>query len=437
MTSPRTLPVLGLLFLTGTLLCACQASHRSTTSSASLPPAGYMTGAQAVAELLNDALFPAPSTAVNLEPDAFLELSAAQREELDSRVLVLADEADRYAELRRWVFRRFAEYEFDVTETYSVGELATYRKINCLSFSALYMAAARYSNVPAYYQLIYSPPYWDSDSKTWIYNQHINVAGDVTMNDEQIRAALDDSRRAVAAAGYGAVPVRILHEDSSLVRGDKFHYVVDISPAVIGLSLRRQVLNDQQVLSLYFSNKSMQSLLVQDLGAAYLYTREALLTDSGSSAAWNNLGVLYSRLGQLEFAAAAYEQAIYFNADAHSARSNLAVVYRRQGRNTEAQELEASVAEVVAQNPYYHQSLADQEISNGNYAAAITHLENAANLKPNEFLFYHELAIAHQQLGHAEAVIDNLTAARRYSRGAERTRFSGKLRALRTLAEAK
>jgi hypothetical protein len=49
--------------------------------------------------------------------------------------------------------------------------------------------------------------------------------------------------------------------------------------------------------------------------------------------------------------------------------------------------------------------------------------------------FYHELAIAHQKLGHDDKVIQNLRKARRHAKGAQKQRFSGKLEDLQALVE--
>lgn len=129
--------------------------------------------------------------------------------------------------------------------------------------------------------------------------------------------------------------------------------------------------------------------------------------------------------------------AIEVDENAYSARSNLASVYQRQGKAELAATMTASVEEFRKENPYYHQSLAQEKLNGGDYEQAIVHLEDAVARKHNELHFYHELAIAHQQLGNDEEVIENLTSARRHARGAERVRFSGKLKALQELIEAR
>ncbi|MFT7014688.1 MAG: Tfp pilus assembly protein PilF [Pseudohongiellaceae bacterium] len=148
----------------------------------------------------------------------------------------------------------------------------------------------------------------------------------------------------------------------------------------------------------YFINKGMARLLAGDRGMAYAYTAKALLTDSGYAPAWNNLGVLFSRLGVLDYAENAFFKVI---------------------------EMELLVVRFRNDNPYYHQFLAVQGLNDGNYEQAIEHLDNAVARKHNELAFYHELAIAHQKLGHDDKVIQNLHKARRHAKGIQKQRFRG------------
>lgn len=365
------------------------------------------------------------------EPEFFLELPESYKTELDKIMQPLESEFDRYTALRAWAFEQIADYQFEITETYSLGELNTNRRINCLSFSVMFVAAARYVGVPAMFQLVYAPPYWDVDNKTWINNQHIDVTGVIKRPPAEIDALEDLGLRHV----YHSSGVQDTYY--SHAKSYSFRYVVDINPAIVSMPLKRESLDDRQILSLYFNNKSMELLLTGEVDGAYAYTRKALQTDSTSAPAWNNLGVLYSRIGELEHAENAFLKAIEMDADAYSARSNLANIYQRQGEFELALEMEKLVEQFRDNNPYYHQSLAAQSLNNRNYEQAIEHLENAVERKHNELVFYHELAIAHQKLGHDDQVIQNLRKARRHARGVQKQRFSGKLDALQALIEAK
>lgn len=415
--------LLSVLALMATQLYSCTGLNTANLDTKPVPVA---------TAFFHDELFSSSDTIV-IEPMPLLDLPDNYKQELDKLVLPLETEYERYRALREWVFSNFEDYEFDSTETYSLGELNTNRKINCLSFSAMFVAAARYSNIPAKFQLVFAPPYWDSENGTWINNQHIDVTGLV-----QRRSVEDSSFVKIQPFTYRYFSKsKDPRKSDSKISLRSYRYVVDINPAIVSIPLERQFIDDQQVLSLFYNNKSIEYLLDKDIATSYAYTKEALLTDPTSSASWNNLGVIYSRIEQLDFARDAFQMAIKMDDNAYSARSNLANVYQRQGEFEQASAMAASVEHFRKDNPYYHQALAETRLNEGDFDQAIAHLEEAVSRKHNEPYFYHELAIAYQKLGNNSEVIENLIKARRHSRGTERARFSGKLRALQDLVEAR
>jgi|FLOH01.1.fsa_nt_gi tetratricopeptide (TPR) repeat protein len=380
-------------------------------------------------DLLQDAFFTAEGESLVIEAEADLfELPESYKRQLDRALLSAETEWDRYRAVRRWIFRNFEDYDFDVTETSSLLELSTNRKINCLSFSVLFVAAARYADVDAEFQLVFAPPYWDKEGNSWVNNQHINVTGVVRrpLDDGEVDSFFTSSRLET----WGPLTLKRSGFGSFLPYRSSQRYTVDINPAITNIPIRRQLIDEQQVLSLYHSNKSMQFLFNRDLLNAYSHTKQALLVDPDSVVAWNNLGVLYARVAQPALAIAAYQRAIFLDASIYSAKINLANTYRSQGEVKLADELDDQLESYRNQNPYYHSAQAEVSIDAGEYEQAIIQLQAAVARKPNEHYFYHQLAVANQQLGNMDAVVENLVKARRYARGTEKARFSGKVKAL-------
>ncbi len=367
----------------------------------------------------DDDAFPAPAEDFVVEsPPEFLVLPENYRLQLDRRVAHLETEYDRFRALRSWAYGVFDDFEYTALETLSLSDLNTARKYNCLSFSSLFVAAARYVNVPADFQLVFAPPYWDRSNNSWINNQHVNVFGSVQMPDA-IRAEVSPNfdTRGITQRVFKA----------------SLDYVADINPAVVSMRSGRKTLNEQQVLSLFYSNRSMEMLLADDLGAAYRYTKTALETDPDSDVAWNNLGVLYNRVNQPDLAEMAFLNAIANDDRAYSAMSNLAGTYRNRGDVEAAIALENEIEAFRTQNPYYHAALAEEDFDEGRWESAREHLLDALDRKHNEHNFYHRLAIIAQLQGDTDAVLEYLDNARRHSRGAERSRFAGKIQALQNL----
>lgn len=367
----------------------------------------------------HDTAFPLPAEGFVLEsPPDFLALPDDYLQQLDRRIVNIENEYERYIALRRWVYSIFDDFEYTTLETLSLSDLNTARKYNCLTFASLFVAAARHVNVTADFQLVFAPPYWDRSNNSWINNQHINVFGTVPFPE----TVAVDSPPTFETGGITTVSIR-----------PKLDYVADINPAVVSMKSRRQRLNEQQVLSLFYSNRSMEMLLAGDLGAAYLYTRAALETDLTSAVGWNNLGVLYNRADQPGLAVEAFRNAIANDDRAFSAMSNLASTYRVRGDFESAVALENEIAEFRIQNPYYHAALAEEDFDAGRFDAARAHLLDALERKHNEHNFYHLLAIIAMHKGDYATVLEYLNDARQYARGTERSRFAGKIAALQDL----
>ena len=399
---------LGLALLCVTqLLTACTATNNGQISNRKLQT-----------YFLDDA-FPQPVEGFSMEPPPeFLALPEHYKELLDRRITHIESDYERYMALRRWTFNIFSNFEYTSLETLSLSELNTSRKYNCLTFSTLFVAAANYVNVPAHFQLVYSPPYWDRVNNSWINNQHINVAGSVRM---------PQSSWLESTSNFNANFVTRTSVRPTL------DYVADINPAVVSLRAPHQTIDEQQVLSLFYSNRSIEMLLAGDIGAAYAYTRKALETDAASSVAWNNLGVLYNRVEKPQLAEQAFQLAIANDDRAFSAMSNLAANYRNRGAIQRAVALESRIKEFRFQNPYFHAALAEEDFEEGNWESARQHLLDALERKDNEYNFYHRLAVIALELGDYEAVLEYLESARHYSRGADKERLAGKIAALEEL----
>lgn len=241
MNRPERHLIVGFGLVLALLLSSCSSVFTSDYDVSSMPDPSPM---------FHDELFPYTDV-VLIEPASFLSLPDNYKAELDRVVRPLESEYERYRALRRWVYRHFESYEFDTTETYSIGELNTNRKINCLSFSAIFVAAARYVDIPADFQLVFAPPYWDSENGTWINNQHVDVTGSIELEPNK--------RNNANSRFFSNFPSEIYyyHENEffRMIDSNNYRYVVDINPAIVGMPLRRKMLHDQQVLSLLQQQK--------------------------------------------------------------------------------------------------------------------------------------------------------------------------------------
>ena len=380
---------------------------------------------EALSEYWLDDLFPLENQTADLSGSAIFELPESTKRFLDHYVLPIEAEHERFLALRQWVFEQFSRYEYDANQTVSVSELVNTRKINCLSFSAMFVAAARYVDIPADFQLVYAPPYWDLESDTWIVNQHINVYGDIKVPRSNLVVINEFHNFRFSDEYLYGLGVSIPRSRGST----RQRYIADINRAVVSIPFSTRPLNENQVKALFYNNQAVEHLNTGELTVAYHHIKLALQQDRSLSAVWNTLGVLYQRLGQLAMAEKAYLAAIDLGEDILSAQSNLAIIYRATNRAWEAEQLQTAIADHRHNNPYFHYALGEKSMQEGDPNGASSHFKQAIKLKHNEEIFYYALAKAEVKLGEYDNVEKNLKQARIYAKGEGKNKYRNKLEA--------
>jgi tetratricopeptide (TPR) repeat protein len=262
-------------------------------------------------------------------------------------------------------------------------------------------------------QLVYSPPNWDLSDRTWVLNQHINVTGTVKGS-----ISMGESRNRVALPSHTGT---IIKPDFML---DTFiKYVVDLNPKLVVNAYRTEVLDDHQFASRFYGNLAAQALLEENYTDAYLYNKQAINFDKLSSLAWNNLGVLYSRIDQPDLARKSYLTAIQVDPDADAARNNLASLYRKVGNTSEANQLDQGITQRRKKNPYYHYYLGEDLLKVGDYEEAIDYFRQAIRRKKDEQLFYLSMAEAQLELDQIRDAERSLNKAEKYAEKANSERY--------------
>ena len=285
-------------------------------------------------------------------------------------------------------------------KTRTASELFHYRRGNCLSFSNMFVAMARYVNLEASFQEVQIPPDWSFQHDVFVLNRHVNVHVDMgPLNDHVVDFNIDDF---------------------------KSSYDVRRIP-------------DSRARAHYFNNMGVESMQAGDAASALAYFRRAIAdNDRQFSPAWSNLGTLYSRKGYPEYAEAAYLLALKVDEGDLVAMSNLAGFYEQQGDAERAAMYRKRVMDHRRENPYYRYQRARDAYAAEDYNAAISHLKYAIREKKNEDEFYFLLGLCYLQKG------DEKTAQRWLARAKEvaatdalKNRYSSKLEKLLSDMERK
>lgn len=263
--------------------------------------------------------------------------------------------------------------QFDPTATYTAEEAFRTRRVNCLSFTLMVVALARYVGLPAKFNEVDIPPVWDLQSEdTLVLYKHVNAM---------------------------------------LQTRDGVRQVVDVNMEEYDTSFEQRVIPDGLAEAQYFNNRAMESLDEQHYGNALRYLRVALTLAPQVSYFWGNLGSLYRRSGNLHAAELAYRAALEENPADLVAISNAARLYEDLGDTARATALKEKAEYFRMRNPYYHYKLAQDAFLNGHYDDAREHLLKAIRYYPGEHRFHFLLGAVFQRLGDHDQAVASMNKA--------------------------
>jgi len=360
-----------------TLACACASGLKSPNSGTVAPhellAGGPLSRAQEAPDLI--------------EKEEVLAVSGEMRQFLDTKVHRKASSQARMRELIDAIIHDGTfGLEFEGA-TRTASETFRLRRGNCLSFSNMFLAMARYVGLEAQFQEVDIPPDWTFQDDVFLLNRHVNVSMDL---------------------------------------GSLGEHVVDLNIDDFRTSYDTRTISDTRALAHYYNNMGVEHMQAGDVATALGYFRRALAeNDRRFSPAWTNLGTLYLRTDHPEYAEAAYLQALKADGEDFVAMSNLVNFYESRGDVELAADYRRRVARHRKQNPYFRYQRAREAYLEEDYDTAINHLKYAIRKNRNEDQFYFLLGMSYLQkgnerkarhwLGRAKAVAASDAVKRRYS----------------------
>ena len=263
--------------------------------------------------------------------------------------------------------------EYDAAASYTVQEVFSRRRANCLAFTNFVVALMREVGLKVEYNEVDVPYTWDmSDSNTLIMYKHINAI------------------------------VRLFNKP------DK---VIDIAMEEYDTSYRQRKISDSLALAQHYNNRAMEYLKQENYAEAVRYMVKALSIEPGVSYLWSNLGAVYRRYGRLEAAELAYRLALQHDPSDLTAVSNAARLYEQLGERETAQALHKRAAYFREINPYYRYRLGLDAFVRREYLLALEHTGAAIRRYDKEHRFYFLQGTIHSRLGNAEQAEKNLLKA--------------------------
>lgn len=285
-------------------------------------------------------------------------------------------------------------------ETYKTGTG------NCLSFTNLFVAMARYVGLEAGYQEVSTNPNWSREKSIIFVSKHISAYATIyTSCDSNVELVFsDDDRVMIQNGGYS-------HTYSSV--SDALYTGREDSVTITPIP-------DNRAFAQYYNNIACMHLAGKDSSTAFRYFVKALEVEPNIDFVWSNMGVAYSRCNRIEAAEKAFLRALSLARASGgitelSIMNNMVKLYERSGDEKKADFFRSEVASFRKKNPYYHYVVGRSAFSDAAYKQSIKHFKAAIRKKGDEDMFYYGLALAYLKLGDLKKAEENIDKARLYA----------------------
>jgi len=304
-----------------------------------------------------------------------LALSQEMEELLDGKIGPGSTEMNRLKDLV-WLIFNDDDVGF-VYESVTRTAIGTFqhRNGNCLSFTNLFVAMARYLDLDARFREVETAPSWSRKGAFVTFNRHVNVAINVG----------------------GA------------------EYVVDLFPRIDRIEIGGRVVSDNRGLAHFYNNMGTDALAAGNPDLALSSFGKALEYDPEAAFVWANLGVAYSMRGETARAEQFYRKAIELDKNEMVAMSNLAELYRRMGQDKKADRYFKRVENFQKKNPYYHFSMGEEDRLGGRLEQALEHYKDALKRKSKEHHFHFAISRLYAQMGDLDTAVKHLEKAQEYA----------------------
>jgi hypothetical protein len=355
-------------------------------------------------ELFTDSAFQAPSEPASTA--GLFELSPDMRSYLRSPAfqMRLRERGAVRGLLDALYARGELKLEYESTFTRTAAQTYAARTGNCLSLVIMTAAFARELGMVVRFQNVDVDETWSRNGGLYLASSHVNLA----------------LGRRASDAMLGADVERLL--------------VVDFLPPPEAARFRTRTLDEQDIVTLYMNNRAVEAMVQDRIDDAYWWAKGAVSQPDAPVIAYNTLGVVYQKHGDMAQAERVFRAALERDPDSVVAMQNLVPVLVANGKLAESAALAARVARLDPNPPFRFFDEGMRAFDKGEYAKAKALFEREAERAPYNDEFHFWLAVACLRLGEQARAREELALALDTStRRDARDRYSAKLTHLRSL----
>jgi len=267
------------------------------------------------------------------------------------------------------------------------------RKANCLTLTALYVAACKSVGLEARYAESLRISRWRRVGNTVRYERHI-----------------------VAVVQAGNVGQEL---------------VADFMPEIRREGQLISLLDSKRVLALFHSNRAVELLEESRPDDALKSAYESLHVDPSLGVGWNILGVVQRHQGLEAEAEKSFLKAMDVDPRDGAPCGNLENLLRAQGREKEAQIFRDRGMEVRKRDPFFNAFLAEEAYQESQWDEAEKRIKLAIRILPQESDFYLIQARINLAQGQRKDAIKSLEKARKWAMPEMKARYDTKLALLK------
>lgn len=268
------------------------------------------------------------------------------------------------------------------------------RKANCLSLTALYVAACRSIGLEARYGESLRISRWRRIGTTVRFERHV----------------------------VAVVPTGSMGQD----------LVADFLPEIRRESQLIAILEPKRVLALFHSNRAVELMADARLEEALSAANRSIQMDPGLGVGWNILGVVQRSQGLEADAEASFLKAISVDPKDGAPCGNLENLLRAQGREREAVAYREKGLEIRKRDPFFNAFLAEEALQECHWEEAEKRIRQAIRLLPQEADFYLIQARVCLAQGQRKEAIKALEKARKWAMPDMQARYDSKLSLLKS-----
>jgi Tfp pilus assembly protein PilF len=361
----------------------------SLAGCATAPPSSAPAG------LFNDRLFQPPSERVSAD-DVFA-LSAEMRDYLKVDIApLLRARGSRQGLVDALTSPGQLKLEYDSAMTRNAAQAFAARSGNCLSLVIMTAAFAKGLDLPVRFQTVTA-------------DETLGRSGDIQFIIGHVNVTLGDRIAETAT-----------HRSDLLT--------VDFVPTQGAARASTRPIAEETVVAMFMNNRSAESLAAGRVDDAYWWARAAIGRDPKFLSAYNTLGVVYRRHGDLADAQRVLAHVLERDPQNTHVMSNLVPVLEAMGRPTEAAALARRLAELDPHPPFSYFMLGMNALRERNFAQARDLFAKEVDRAPYYHEFHFWLAQSYLALGDIDRAKKQLALALEYSEtGRDRALYAAKL----------